>query len=224
MTSMSPIHKNMTELSAKFSAKLSTGSALQKLKAFFAFLFAAAMLTGCGIQSIPMAKNNTEAAMAEVNNQYKRRADLIPNLVNVVKGYAKHEQETLTAVIEARAKATQVTIDPTNITPEKLQQFQSAQSGLSQALGRLMVVSEQYPNLKADAQFRDLQAQLEGTENRVTVARQRYIQSVQEFNNLVTVPPTSWTNSVLYHHPKMPQWDVPEDERGKVEKPPQVTF
>jgi LemA protein len=87
-----------------------------------------------------------------------------------------------------------------------------------------MVVSEQYPNLKADTQFRDLQAQLEGTENRITVARQRYIQSVQEFNNLVTVPPTSWTNSMLYHHEKMPQWDVAEDEKGKIEKPPQVNF
>jgi LemA protein len=162
--------------------------------------------------------------MAEVNSQYMRRADLIPNLVNVVKGYAKHEEGTLTAVIEARAKATQVTLDPSNLTPEKLHQFQAAQGGMSQALGRLMVVSEQYPNLKADTQFRDLQAQLEGTENRITVARQRYIQAVQEFNNLITVPPTSWTNSVLYHHPKMPQWDVTADLKGTVEKAPQVTF
>jgi LemA protein len=176
------------------------------------------------MQAIPQSKNNVEAAFAEVSNQYKRRADLVPNLVGVVKGYAKHEQETLTAVIEARSKATQITVDPTNLTPEKLKQFQSAQSGMSQALGRLMVVSEQYPNLKADSQFRDLQAQLEGTENRITVARQRYIQAVQEFNNIVTVPPTSWTNSVMYHFEKMPQWEVAEDEKGKVEKPPQVSF
>jgi LemA protein len=190
----------------------------------FAALLTSSLLAGCGIQAIPQSKNNVEAAFAEVSNQYKRRADLVPNLVGVVKGYAKHEQDTLTAVIEARSKATQITVDPTNLTPEKLKQFQSAQSGMSQALGRLMVVSEQYPNLKADSQFRDLQAQLEGTENRITVARQRYIQAVQEFNNIVTVPPTSWTNSVMYHFEKMPQWEVAEDEKGKVEKPPQVSF
>jgi LemA protein len=182
------------------------------------------LLAGCGVQSIPQSKNQVEASLAEVTNQYKRRADLIPNLVNVVKGYAKHEEQTLTAVIEARAKATQVTLDPTKITPEKLKEFQAAQSGVSQALGRLMVVSEQYPNLKADTQFRDLQAQLEGTENRITVARQRYIQSVQDFNNLVTVPPTSWTNSMIYHNDKMPQWDVAAEEKATVEKPPQVNF
>lgn len=194
---------------------------LAKVMALFLTL---SVLAGCGIQSIPQSKNQVEAALAEVTNQYKRRADLIPNLVNVVKGYAKHEEQTLTAVIEARAKATQVTIDPSKVTPEKLKEFQAAQSGVSQALGRLMVVSEQYPNLKADTQFRDLQAQLEGTENRITVARQRYIQAVQEFNNYVTVPPTSWTNSMFYHHEKMPQWDVSEDEKGKIEKPPQVNF
>ncbi|MBS1970842.1 MAG: LemA family protein [Bdellovibrionales bacterium] len=194
---------------------------LTKLATLFLTL---SVLSGCGMQSIPQAKNQVEASLAEIQNQYKRRADLIPNLVSVVKGYAKHEEQTLTSVIEARAKATQVTIDPSKVTPEKLKEYQAAQSGVSQALGRLMVVSEQYPNLKADTQFRDLQAQLEGTENRITVARQRYIQSVQEFNNLVTVPPTSWTNSMLYHHEKMPQWDVSEDEKGKVEKPPQVNF
>ncbi|HEY8271673.1 MAG TPA: LemA family protein [Pseudobdellovibrionaceae bacterium] len=192
-----------------------------KLMALFLTL---SVLAGCGVQSIPQAKNQVEASLAEVTNQYKRRADLVPNLVNVVKGYAKHEEQTLTSVIEARAKATQVTLDPTKVTPEKLREYQAAQSGMSQALGRLMVVSEQYPNLKADSQFRDLQAQLEGTENRITVARQRYIQAVQEFNNYVTVPPTNWTNSLLYHYDKMPQWDVAEDEKGKVEKPPQVNF
>ena len=182
------------------------------------------ILSGCGIQSIPQSKNNVEAALAEITNQYKRRADLIPNLVNVVKGYAKHEEQTLNSVIEARAKATQVVLDPTKMTPEKLKEYQAAQSGLSQALGRLMVVSEQYPNLKADTQFRDLQAQLEGTENRVTIARQRSIESVKEFNNLVTVPPTSWTNSLFYKNEKMLQWDVAADEKGTIEKPPQVNF
>lgn len=181
-------------------------------------------LSGCGIQSIPQAKNSTEAALAEVSNQYKRRADLIPNLVNVVKGYAKHEEQTLTAVMEARAKATQMTIDPSKAKPEDIAKWQQAQSGVSQALGRLMMVSENYPNLKADTNFRDLQAQLEGTENRITVARNRYIASVQSFNNLVTVPPTSWTNSVFYHYEKLPQWDVSDAEKGKVEQPPAVNF
>jgi LemA protein len=188
------------------------------------FVIGFIFLSGCGVQSIPQAKNNVDASLAEITNQYKRRADLIPNLVNVVKGYAKHEQSTLEGVTEARAKATQMTIDPTRTTPEQLEKFQAAQGQLSQALGRLLMVSEKYPDLKADQNFRDLQAQLEGTENRITVARQRYIESVKDFNNLVTVPPTSWTNSVMYHFDKMPQWDVAADEKGKVEKPPEVKF
>jgi LemA protein len=117
-----------------------------------------------------------------------------------------------------------MTIDPSKATPEQLAKFQQAQGNLSQALGRLMVVSEQYPNLKADANFRDLQAQLEGTENRITVARQRYIESITAFNNLVTVPPTSWTNSIMYHHEKMPQWDMGAEEKAKAEKAPEVKF
>ena len=181
-------------------------------------------LTGCGVQSIPTEKNNVDAALAEITNQYKRRADLVPNLVNVVKGYATHEKETLEGVVEARAKASQITIDPSKVTPEKLAEFSRAQGQLSQALGRLMVLQEQYPNLKADAQFRDLQAQLEGTENRTTVARQRYIDSIRVFNNLVTVPPTSWTNSLFYHYDKMPQWDVAADEKQNIQKPPEVKF
>jgi LemA protein len=185
---------------------------------------AAAFLSGCGVQSIPQSKNSTEAALAEVTNQYKRRADLIPNLVNVVKGFASHEKETLEGVVNARAKATQTVIDPTKMSAEKLKEFQAAQGQLSQALGRLMMITENYPNLKADANFRDLQAQLEGTENRITVARQRYIESVKEFNNLVLVPPTSWTNSLFYHNEKMPQWDVTEAEKGVVEKAPEVKF
>lgn len=186
--------------------------------------FLLSSVVGCGVQSIPQAKNATEAALADVNNQYKRRADLIPNLVNVVKGYASHEQSTLTQVMEARAKATAMNIDPSKVTPEQLAKFQQAQSGLSQALGRLMVVTENYPNLKADQNFRDLQAQIEGTENRITVARQRYIESINQFNNLVTVPPTSWTNSVMYSFEKMPQWDMPADEKAQAEKPPEVKF
>jgi len=179
-------------------------------------------LTGCGVQSIPRAKNDADAALAEITNQYKRRSDLIPNLVETVKGYAKQEQQTLTAVVEARAKATQMTIDPSKATPEQIEKFSQAQGQLSQALGRLLVVSEQYPDLKSNQNFRDLQAQLEGTENRIAIARQRYIESIRDFNNLVTVFPTNLTNSLIYHYEKMPQWggDVTEQEK----QAPKVNF
>lgn len=173
-----------------------------------------ALLTGCGVQSIPTALNETEASWAEVQNQYKRRADLVPNLVATVKGYASHEKETLEGVIEARAKATQMTVDASNLTPEKLKEFQSAQNGLSQALGRLMVVAEKYPDLKAAENFKGLQAQLEGTENRITVARRRYIETVKEFNNLVTVFPTSITNSIMFKHEKKPQFEATATEQA----------
>ena len=181
-------------------------------------------LFSCGIQSIPKSKNEVDASLSEVTNQYKRRADLIPNLVATVQGYAKHEKETLEGVTQARAQATQMTIDPSKATPEQLQKYSQAQGQLSSALGRLLVVAEKYPDLKADQNFRDLQAQLEGTENRTTVARQRYIESVKNFNNLVVVPPTSWTNSMMYHFEKMPQWDVAAEEKAKIEKAPEVKF
>ncbi len=187
----------------------------------FAFL---SSLAGCGVQSIPKAVNQVEASVAEVTNQYKRRADLIPNLVNTVKGYASHERETLEAVVNARASATSATIDPSNSTPEQIQQFQQAQGGLTQALGRLMVVVERYPELKADRNFRELQAQLEGTENRITIARQRHIESIKQFNNLVSVPPSSLTNSLFYHHDKMAQWALGDAEQKAVEKTPEVQF
>lgn len=177
-------------------------------------------LVSCGIRSIPMSNNQVEAAWAEVQNQYKRRADLVPNLVNTVKGYASHEKDTLQGVIEARAKATQVSVDPKNLTPEKLKEFQQAQSGLSQALGRLMVVAERYPDLKASQNFQGLQAQLEGTENRIAIARRRYIESVQEFNNLVTVFPTSITNSLIHKMEKKPQFTATETEQAT----PEVKF
>ena len=187
-------------------------------------LAAMLFLTSCGIQSIPQQKNEVEAALAEITNQYKRRADLVPNLVNVVSGYAKHEKETLTGVTEARARATQMTVDPKNLTPEKLESYRKAQGDLSMALGKLMAISENYPQLKADAGFRDLQAQLEGTENRITVARNRYIDTIKGFNNLVTVMPTSWTNSLMFKFEKMPQWDVSAEEKTKNEKAPEVKF
>jgi len=179
-------------------------------------------LSSCGIQSIPQQKNQVEATMAEVTNQYKRRADLVPNLVNVVKGYAGHEKETLEAVVSARAKATQVQINPEKLSTEDLVKFNQAQGQLSQALGRLMMITENYPNLKADTQFRDLQAQLEGTENRITVARQRLIEAIRDFNNLVTVFPTSLTNSLFFKYEKLPQWDVSIEEKQKIETAPEV--
>ena len=179
---------------------------------------------GCGIQSIPAAKNQVEAQLAEITNQYKRRADLVPNLVATVKGYATHEEETFTKVTEARAKATSAQINFQKLDPNEISRYQEAQGALSQALGRLLVVSENYPQLKADQGFRDLQAQLEGTENRVTVARQRYIESIKEFNNLVTVPPQSWTNSLFYHYEKLPQWDVDASEKKTIESAPAVKF
>jgi LemA protein len=187
-------------------------------------LFVVTAFAGCGVQSIPRAVNQVEATVAEVTNQYKRRADLIPNLVNTVKGYAGHERETLEAVVNARANATRATIDPSNSSPEQIQQFQQAQGGLSQALGRLMVVVERYPELKADRNFRELQAQLEGTENRITIARQRHIEAIKQFNDVITVPPSSWTNSFLYHHEKMAQWTLEAAEQKAVEKAPEVTF
>ena len=179
-------------------------------------------LSGCGIQSIPQSKNAVDASMAEVMNQYKRRADLIPNIVETVKGYAKQESTTLQAVTEARAKATSVNIDPTKMSAEKLAEFSKAQGQLSQALGRLMMVTENYPDLKSNENFKALQVELEGTENRITIARRRYIESIQEFNNLVTVFPTSLTNSFFFHHQPMPQFggEVTEEEK----KAPAVKF
>lgn len=182
------------------------------------------LLTGCGIQSIPQAMNQVEADLAEVTNQYKRRADLIPNLVNTVKGYASHEKDTLEAVISARAKATSTTIDPSKVTPQQLEAFAQHQSELSSALGRLMVVTEKYPDLKADQNFRDLQAQLEGTENRITVSRKRYIDTIKSFNDLVTVFPTSLTNTLMFKYAKLPQWSVDEAEKAKIQSAPEVKF
>lgn len=179
------------------------------------------ILSGCGIQSIPMAKNEVEASFAEVSNQYKRRADLIPNLVKTVKGYASHEKETLSSVTEARAKATSMQIDISKASPEDLAKYQAAQGQLGAALGRLMMLQERYPNLKADTNFRDLQAQLEGTENRITVARNRHIENIKKFNNLVTVFPTSITNSLFFKNEKMAQWQAKEEN---IDQAPDVSF
>jgi LemA protein len=147
------------------------------LAAVVAFLF-----SSCGYNKMVEMDEQVTSQWAQVENVYQRRADLIPNLVNTVKGYAAHERETLEGVIEARSKATSVNIDPKNLTPESIQQFNQAQDGLSSALSRLMVVVESYPDLKANQNFMDLQAQLEGTENRITVERQKFNQTTQTYN------------------------------------------
>lgn len=139
-------------------------------------------LSSCGYNSMVEKDETITGQWAQVENVYQRRADLIPNLVNTVKGYADHEKETLTAVIEARSKATQTTIDPSKLTPEMIQNFQQAQDGLSSALSKLMVVVERYPDLKANQNFLELQAQLEGTENRITVERKKFNDAVKDYN------------------------------------------
>lgn len=161
-------------------------------------VFAAMSLYGCGYNTMQAQDEGIKAAWSEVLNQYQRRADLIPNLVNTVKGYAAHEKEVLLGVTEARASVGKIAATPELINdPEAFQKFQAAQSQLSGALSRLLLVAENYPNLKADASFRDLQAQLEGTENRITVARNRYIKTVQEYNTTVRQFPSNLTAMVF---------------------------
>src|SRR5581483_5624589 len=165
-------------------------------------------LAGCGVQSIPQAGNAVDAAWGEVQNQYQRRADLVPNLVATVKGYAAQEANVLEAVTQARAKATSVTISPEKLDEQSMHRFEQAQGELSSALSRLLVASERYPDLKSNQNFRDLQAQLEGTENRIAIARRRYIEAVQAYDNELTVPPTSFTNSLFYHRTPKPQFSA----------------
>jgi LemA protein len=186
-----------------------------------ALVLAMAATSGCGVRAIPQAENAVAAAWGEVENQYQRRADLVPNLVATVRGYASHERATLEAVTAARARATQVQISADQLTPETMARFEAAQGGLDHALSRLLAVAESYPQLKANENFRDLQVQLEGTENRIAIARRRYIAEVQSFNNLVTVPPTSWTNAVFYHKKAKPQFTATTQGAGKA---PEVTF
>lgn len=170
------------------------------MKKLLFVVLASLALSGCGYNNLQGLDENVKASWAEVENQYQRRSDLIPNLVEVVKGYAKHEKETLTAVVEARAKATQTNINPGNLSNQAaFDQFQKAQDQLSGALSRLMVVVEKYPDLKANENFRDLQSQLEGTENRITVARGRYIGTVAEYNKGVRYFPTNLTAKYMLH-------------------------
>ncbi len=191
-----------------------------------AFLSAALALTlllsGCGYNPLQTADEQIKASWAEVLNQYQRRADLIPNLVNTVKGFAQQEQDVLTKVVEARAKATSIQATPELVNnPEAFAKFQAAQGELSSALSRLMVTVEAYPQLKSDQNFRDLQAQLEGTENRITVARNRYIKAVQEFNTQVRQFPTNLT-AMLFGFKVKPTFTV--ENEAAIAAPPKVDF
>ena len=179
-------------------------------------------LTGCGYNDFQRLDEQTQSAWSEVLNQYQRRADLIPNIVATVKGEANFEQETLTRVIEARAKATSIQVTPQTLNdPAALQQFQAAQGELGSALSRLMVVVEQYPNLRANQGFSDLRVQLEGTENRITVARNRYIQTVQEYNVLSRSFPSNLTAMVFGYKPKA-NFQVANE--AAISAPPTVDF
>jgi len=162
-------------------------------------IFAGAMLAGCGINTIPTLQEQVKAAWSQVLNQYQRRADLIPNLVETVKGYAAQESKVLTDVVEARAKATQMQIPPDILTnPEAFQKFQEAQNSLSGALGRLLVITENYPDLKSNQNFLALQSQLEGTENRIAIARQDYITAVKDYNTEIRTIPGRWWRALMY--------------------------
>jgi LemA protein len=190
--------------------------------AILALLAASFSLGGCGYNTLQETDEQIKAAWAEVLTQYQRRADLIPNLVETVKGYAKHEQEVLTQVTEARAKVGTIQATPQLLNdPQAFARFQSAQGELSSALSRLMVVVENYPQLKADASFRELQAQLEGTENRITVARNRYIKAVQDYNVVVRRFPTNLT-AMLFKFDVKPTFAV-ENEKA-IAQPPKVDF
>ena len=176
-------------------------------------------LAGCGYNDIQRTEETTKSAWSEVINQYQRRADLIPNLVNTVKGFADQEREVLIRVTEARSRVGQIRVDPAD--PGSLRQFEQAQQEVGSALSRLLVVAENYPQLKSDANFRDLQAQLEGTENRIAVARKRYIDAIQQYNVLVRQFPVNLT-AMVFGYAVKPQFSV-ENEQA-ISSPPKVDF
>ena len=185
-------------------------------------LLATLAVAGCGYNTIQSEDEQVKASWSEVLNQYQRRADLVPNLVNTVKGYANQEKEVLTRVTEARAQVGSVRVSPeTPSDPQAFSQFEAAQSQLTSSLSRLLVVSENYPQLKSDANFRDLQAQLEGTENRITVARTRYIQAVQQYNSTVRSFPNNLTAKVFGYSEK-PNFSVANET--EIARPPRVDF
>lgn len=186
------------------------------------FVLMSILLSGCGYNTLQLTDEQIKSSWAEVLNQYQRRADLVPNLVSTVKGYAAHEKEVLIQVTEARAKVGSIQATPELLNDEQaFAKFQAAQGQMGSALSRLMVVAENYPQLKADGLFRDLQAQLEGTENRITVARNRYIQSVQEYNVTVRSFPTNLT-AMMFGHKVKPSFSV-ADEKA-ISTPPKVDF
>ena len=191
-------------------------------KLFLSLILSALLLSGCGYNQIQINDEQVNSAWSEVLNQYKRRADLIPNLVQVVQGYAAHEKDVLTQVTQARASVAGMKVTPELVNdPEAMAKFQKAQADLSGALSRLLVVSENYPNLKADANFRDLQAQLEGTENRITVARNRYIKAVQEYNISVRTFPNNLTAMVVGAKPKA---NFAVENEQAISEPPKINF
>jgi LemA protein len=195
---------------------------ISRLGAVMTILAIGLTLSACGYNTIPTLEEQAKARWADVQNQYQRRADLIPNLVATVQGYAAQEKNVLTAVIEARAKATQVKVDASQLTdPEKLKAFQDAQNQLSGALGRLLAVSENYPDLKSNANFLALQSQLEGTENRIAVARRDYIEAVRAYNTaLRTFPTVIWAKTAFSGNKPMAEFTATEG----AERPPQVKF
>ncbi|MED5240140.1 MAG: LemA family protein [Pseudomonadota bacterium] len=189
----------------------------------FVLVMLAGWLSGCGINNIPTYDEQVKAAWSQVENQYQRRADLIPNLVNTVKGYAAHEQEVLVDVTEARAKVGSIQVDGNMLdNPEKLQQFEQAQRQLGSALQRLMVVAERYPDLKANQNFLALQSQLEGTENRISVARRDYIAAVQQYNTEIRTFPGRLWHSFLYS--EMEVRDTYEATSEGADEAPAVSF
>jgi LemA protein len=197
-------------------------TAYRRLLALFATVAAALALSGCGYNQFQTLDEQVKASWSEVLNQYQRRADLIPNIVATVKGEANFEQETLTRVIEARAKATSIQATPELINdPQAFNRFQQAQGELSSALSRLMVVVERYPELKANQAFQDLRVQLEGTENRITVARNRYIQTVASYNTLARSFPNNIT-AMIFNYEVKPTFTVADE--AAVSRPPAVNF
>jgi LemA protein len=185
-------------------------------------LASAAALGGCGYNDFQKLDEQTKAAWSDVLNQYQRRADLIPNIVNTVKGEANFEQETLTKVVEARAKATSMQVSPETLNnPEAFKKFQAAQGELGNALSRLMAVTENYPNLKANQGFSDLRVQLEGTENRITVARDRYIKTIADYNVLARSFPTNLT-AMIFKYDTKPSFTVANE--AQISTPPTVDF
>ena len=195
---------------------------MKRALTFLMLLAAVLSLGGCGYNTLQTTDEQVKSAWAEVINQYQRRADLVPNLVNTVKAFAAQEQAVLLGVTNARAKVGSIQATPELVNdPQALQRFQAAQGELSSALSRLLVVAENYPQLKSDANFRDLQAQLEGTENRIAVARNRFIKAVQEYNVVVRSFPTNLT-AMVFGHKEKPQFTV-EDEKG-ISTAPKVDF